>query len=880
MVINMSSKTYFKYLFKSIKENFSRLCAISLIILLGTGFIVGLQSSGPDLKATVNTYFNDTNFYDVSIQSNIGLNNDSIYEIRSNISSIDEIESYYQLDRFTYINDSKSESRIIYKDLVNSRIDKLTLIEGRMPNQEHECVALKTYNENSIEISDVINFDDYYFRVVGLVNDPAYLSHTSETTTIGSGSLDNIIYIDSGLEIIEEFNTPTIIKLTFYKDDISSTFDDEYDDFIEEKKKEIENLEEEIISSQISYLENTIRQEVEKAIEEEMRATLKEQIPNITDSLLETLINAYKNGDDYKNLVNEQTETQLNEIIKETTPQIYILTRNENQSYATFKIDSEKIVALAAVFPIFFYGIALLVSITSVTRLVNKDRSQIGTLKSLGYSKLRIYNKYLFFGLLTSIIGSILAIAVGLFVLPTIIITIYGSLYNIINIVYIFDTFSVLTSTLIMIVLILLTISIISISVLKENSASLLIAKAPKAGKKILIERITFLWKHFKFKTKSMLRNVFTFKKNLIMMLIGIGGCTAILLTAFGISDSLSVINKDQFDKIINYDLIVQSDNIEESKKLFSDDDFKKVTSLYYESKVNKFSSSSVSYNKKDDIDVYLLGGNDDLSEIVGFDENINFNDDSVIISEQISSLLNIKEGDFIYLSITPSIIGSSENYEQYQDIPLKISDITTNYVSNYVYIGKNIYKEKFVDLSINSLLLKSYMDDDSLDEFIDEISENSLISSISTTYSTRNIYSNILDNLTAVVVLLVFLSGALIFVVIYNLVDINIDERIKEIATLRVNGYTRSETLRYIYREIIFMSIIAILIGLLLGYFLHIFVINTISSVGLMLGSSIFYQSYLYTILIVSIFIALTALIFIPKINKIKMNEVLKSID
>ncbi len=875
----MSSKTYFKYLFKSIKENFSRLCAISLIILLGTGFIVGLQSSGPDLKATVNSYFNETNFYDVSIQSNIGLNSNSEYIIKEQIDDIERIDSFYQVDQFVYKNETKQEGRIIYKDLVNSGIDEFNLIDGRMPRYEDECLVLETYNESNFEISDIISFDDYDFRVVGIIKDPSYLSHNVETTTIGSGNLDGVIYIDSGIQKIEEFETPTIIKMTFKKENIESTFDENYKKFIDDKVEEINDLKEEIIEDQTQYLKDEIKLEVEKVVIEEMRNELKEEIPNITDAMLDLLINSYKEGDDFKNLVNEQTETQFNELFAETTPSLYVLTRDENQSYATFKIDSDKIVALAAVFPIFFYGIALLVSITSVTRLVNKDRSQIGTLKSLGYSKRKIYGKYLFFGLLTSIIGTLFAIATGLFLLPTVIINIYGSLYNIFNIVFVFDTFSVLFSSLLMIVLIILTITVISFNVLKENSASLLIPKAPKAGKKILLERIAFIWKLLKFKTKSMLRNVFTFKKNLIMMLIGIGGCTAILLTAFGLSDSLSVINTDQFEKIIKYDFVAQTNNIEESKELFDENDFLIVSSLYYEIDINKNSSIFKDYSKDDNVEAYLLGGDENLKDIIGFDESIKFNDDSVIISKQISQLLNIETGDYIYINITPSLY-SSNNFEEYINIPLKVNGITTNYVSNYLYIGKNVFKDNFSKLNINSLLISTDLKGTELDDFINRISDDPLITSLSTTYSTRNIYSNILDNLTSVVILLVFLSGALIFVVIYNLVDINIDERVKEIATLRVNGYTKGESLYYIYKEIIFMSVIAILIGLLLGYFLHIFVINTISSIGLLLGDTIFYQSYLYTIAIVVIFIAITALIFIPKINKIKMNEVLKSVD
>lgn len=875
----MSSKTYFKYLFKSIKENFSRLCAISLIILLGTGFIVGLQSSGPDLKATINSYFNETNFYDISIQSNIGLNSNSEYIIKDEIDDIERIDSFYQVDQFVYKNETKQEGRIIYKDLVNSGIDEFNLIDGRMPRYEDECLVLQTYNESNFEISDIITFNDYNFRVVGIVKDPSYLSHNVETTTIGSGNLDGVIYIDSGIQKIEEFETPTIIKMTFKKENIESTFDESYDKFIDDKVEEINDLKEEIIEDQTQYLKDEIKAEVEKVAEKQMRDELKEQIPNITDAMLDLLINSYKEGDDFKNLVNEQTETQFNEMFAETTPSLYVLTRDENQSYATFKIDSDKIVALAAVFPIFFYGIALLVSITSVTRLVNKDRSQIGTLKSLGYSKRKIYGKYLFFGLLTSIIGTLFAIATGLFLLPTVIINIYGSLYNIFNIVFVFDTFSVLLSSLLMIVLIILTITVISFNVLKENSASLLIPKAPKAGKKILLERITFIWKLLKFKTKSMLRNVFTFKKNLIMMLIGIGGCTAILLTAFGLSDSLSVINTDQFEKIIIYDFVAQTNNIEESKKLFDEDDFLTISSLYYEIDINKNSSIFKDYSKDDDVEAYLLGGDENLKDVIGFDESIKFDDDSVIISKQISQLLNIENGDYIYINITPSLY-SSNSFEEYENVPLKVNGITTNYVSNYLYIGKNVFKDNFSKLNINSLLISTDLKGTELDDFVNKISDDPLITSLSTTYSTRNIYSNILNNLTSVVILLVFLSGALIFVVIYNLVDINIDERVKEIATLRVNGYTKGESLYYIYKEIIFMSVIAILIGLLLGYFLHIFVINTISSVGLFLGDTIFYQSYLYTIAIVVIFIAITALIFIPKINKIKMNEVLKSVD
>ncbi len=878
----MKKGTYLKYLFKSIKDNFSRLLAITIIVLLGTSFIVGLQSSGPDLKETINSYFNETNFHDVSIQSNIGFGDSYEDILRENVSNIKYVEGSYQMDQFVYVGGIKKEGRIIAKDFSDSNIDELKIIEGRMPRNNEECVALKTYFGDDTEISDVIRIDDESYRVVGIVEDPAYLSHNPETTLIGSGQLDTIFYLNSEFlpEDSDYLNT-TIVKISFYKNkDIESTFDDEYDEFIDKKVDEIVETSALLLEDAFKYhnIQEEIEKEVDEALTDYAREYIKELFPDWTDEQVESVIPIAKEMDEFKNMFKEQVEQAIEDLNMST----FILTRNENQGYSTFDIDVDKVIQLSTVFPIFFYGIALLVSITSITRLVNKDRGQIGTLKSLGYSRLKIYNKYLFYGLLTSILGAILGLSVGLFVLPTVIANMYGTLYNISNIVYTFNLGGILISSLVMIALIVLTVTIISYSVLKENSASLLIPKAPKAGKKILLERIAFFWRHIKFKTKSMLRNVFTFKKNLIMMIIGIGGCVGILLTAFGLQDSLSTINNEQYTNIIKYDFIATTDNLEEAEKLFDEDDFDKISSLYYEAEVNIHPTYSSHYQPNKDVDVYLMGGADSLNGFVGFDESVEFNDNSVVISKQISKYLKLKVGDLIYINVTPSLVelNSSASTYEYNNIALRISGITSNYINNYVYIGKNVYENRFKELSVNSLLIDSSLSDDDLDDFASRISENENITSLSTTYASRNIYKNILDNLTSIIVLVVLLAGALIFVVIYNLVDINIDERVKEIATLRVNGYTKKETLLYIFKEIIFMSVIAILIGLGFGVLLHLFVISTISSPGLMFGETIFYYSYLYTIGLVIIFIAITALIFIPKITKIKMNEVLKSVD
>lgn len=857
-------KTFLRYVFSSIKHDISRLISIFVIVVLGLGFLVGLKSTSPDLRASMNAYYNDTNFMDIYIQSTIGFSSSDVDDLRNELTGVSQIEGYYQMDEFAEIGGKKCETRLTYRSFNDNSIDKLTLREGEFPDKPNEVAIL--YNSSS-EVSKeigtqvVLTNDDgseETFTITGLVEDPFYVSKNGDVTTIGSGVLDAVLYFDSSL--YEEKDT-TIIKIRYSGARNFNSFSDEYKDYIDRKVDEIQ----EISAPFIEKRQEEIKALMTDAAREQIRQNFEEQINNadISEELknnLLSLLDQFIETPEFDQLVANQIEQAYQEQFGNINSTWYVLTREENQGAYMFEQDSGKVDAISNVFPVFFFGIALLVSITSVTRIINKDRSQMGTLKSLGYSKGMIYTKYLIYGLLSTVAGSIVAIIFGLFVLPTIICAIYGTLYNLGPMVYVGDPLTIALYTLLMIALIIGTITIISFNALRDNVSSLLIGKAPLPGKKIWLERMPFIWKRLKFNTKSMLRNVFRFKKNLIMMLIGIGGCTGLLLTSFGLKDSLSVINEGQFVDIIKYDFVAKlTPEGMEGENPF--DVGMSTQAYYYDGTV---------YGSSENIDIALVATNN-LPDYVGLTDSTAFDSNSLIITKQIADEFGIKEGNNVVIGLDD--LGSNL-------VQIRVTGITENYINNYVYCGEEIMKNYFPTLTRNSYIVNTDMSDEDLSNYIDTMIDNANITSIISSSNTKLVYENVLNNLDTLVAIIVLLSGALIAVVIYNLTDIMVSERVKEIATLRVNGYYRYESLLYIFREIFFMSVLGVAIGIGVGVFLHQYIMDGISSIGLTFGMTINRTSYVYTLLLAAGFVILVCVLFFPKINRIKMAEALKSVE
>lgn len=846
-------KTYIKYIMSSIKEDLSHLIAIFLIVFLGISFIVGLMSTSPDIEYTVDKYYKENNFVDTYIVSTIGFDEEDTSKIKENIDDIDLIESHYQIDKYYYVNNTKVTGRLIYRTFEGNSIDKLTLIDGRFPSNKNECVALYSEGLAEYKIGDYITIDEEKSIIVGTVSDPFYIANSKDKTTIGTKEINLVCYFNESY--FDDLNT-SMIKITFKNTKNLQAFSKEYEQYITKKVADIETISPSLIENRKSKIKEKIKEEVKNEVYKGIVEKLMES-QLINEETAKALADRLIENESNKKIINENTEIQYKKFLNENNPKWYVLTRNEIQGARMLKEDVNKVTIIGQILPIFFYLIGMLVSLSSMTRIIAKDRAKMGTLKSIGFTKYGIYRKYLFYGLIASVLGCVLGSILGIFILPYVISNIYRTLYKLPPLVFTFQTGIILGFSALMIFMIIGAISAISYSSLRETVSSLLIAKTPKAGRKILVEKIPFIRKHLKFKYKSMLRNIFRFKKNLLMIIVGVGGCVALLLVSFALKDSLSVVKGAQYKTIINYDFVVT----------VKDTNNNPFASTHYKNDLIFYDEGTVK-GKEQNIDVSVLSSNK-INDYVGFDDNIEFNENSVIITKQIAEANNITIGDYVLIDL------SSSGYIA----QAKVSAITTNYVSNYVYFGEAVFNKYFPNLEKNSFIVETDLKDEDVKKYSERLIYDENISAISSTLSTKELYGQILDNLDALIAILVLLCGALIAIVVYNLTDIIISERIKEIATLRVVGYFKREALAYIYREIVFMSFFGVIVGIIFGLLLHQYVIINIGSIGLVFGKHIKILSYVYSVGFAFVCILLTTFIFYPKIKKIQMAEALKSV-
>ncbi len=794
-------KTFLKSALRDVSKNISRFITIIAIVTLGCGFLVGLQSSTPVLKKSVGNYYSENIVSDLIIKSQIGFNDKSLENIKACDGVIDA-KMYYERDDYAYIDGLKISSRMIIDDL-SYDINKLKVEEGRMPLNNKECVIA---NIGNYKIGQKIAFDENTYQVVGIVSSPLYYTKQNEIATNNS-SFNLIIYTD-----IKYVEIPVYTDIAVKLDIKEKYFTDEYLDCVDNYADKLD----------LSNFNEDRKNEVLSSIKEEM---IENGVPS------------------------ELAETQAYLYMEENIDcSLYYLSLDKNKSYSMFSIFSNKVDNIAVIFPIFFYLIAGLISLTTLTRLVKEERSSIGTLKSLGYSKSSIILKYVSYAVIFSLIGGILAIATGIFILPYVIYGGYKVLFYLPRIAFTFDPVMIFIYIVLMIVLIAFITFITVSKEVKLKPSELLVPAMPKEGAKILLERIPFLWRRLKFKYKSTLRNIFRFKKNLIMMIVGIGGCVGLLIVALGISDAVAGLSKTQYDKLFTYDVKVNINDY----NIFDYPEIQEKLFFYEESgECEGF-----------DLNIYYVDKNIDgfINLYNRQNQKLDITKTKVITTIQMQEELGLKKGD----SIKVTIDGIEKEYV--------IEDFCENYINNYLYV----YKE---DISYNSAFVK--INDNGLKKsFLEKISEDNNVISYSDLVDEKDVYSSLSSGLGLIVFVVVGASMLLAVIVIYNLTNINVNERIREIATLKVLGYYRIEVCSYIYREIFIMSLMGLVFGGLLGPFLNYFIMNKISSPGLYFPYHVQGINYLYVGLLSLVFIGIVFVIFIPKIKNIKMVESLKSIE
>lgn len=562
--------------------------------------------------------------------------------------------------------------------------------------------------------------------------------------------------------------------------------------------------------------------------------------------------------------------------ILEIPKEWFVYGRDGFPGYASLGDDAERLGSLATIFPLFFFLVAALVCLTTMTRMVEEERVQIGTLKALGYKTPTIAMKYIIYALLASLLGSIMGFTLGFQLFPRLIITVYGSMYNT---PYIMTPFHLGLAILSTAIAVLTTVSaslFATLSELKETPANLMMPKAPKPGKRILLERIAPLWRRMSFSYKVTFRNIFRYKKRFLMTVLGISGCTALLVTGFGIGDSVNAIMGRQFDEIFIYDGMVfldeEKDGVSVDQILGEQQEIKDYMSAHNESVsvYEKGSSREYETNLLIPEDSRDFSGFFDLHDRVS-GEAIPLPEDGAVITEKLSSLLGISVGDTLVYRDT-----DSRTYE------FKVSAIAENYLSHYIYMSRDYFREVTLrELTVNSGVF-TLIDPEGIDESVlsQELLENEGVLGSVLVDTISEEFGKSLESLDYVVFILVLAAGALAFVVLYNLTNINITERIREIATIKVLGFRDKEVSAYVYRENIFLTIIGTLVGLLFGTILHRFVINTMEIDNMMFGRIISSISFGYAMILTMAFAVFVNLFMYRKLQKVDMATSLKSVE
>lgn len=556
-------------------------------------------------------------------------------------------------------------------------------------------------------------------------------------------------------------------------------------------------------------------------------------------------------------------------------PEWYVLDRNSNTSYVSFQMNAEKVAAISKVFPVFFYLVAALVALTTMTRMVEEERTQIGTLKALGYNKGLIMLKYLVYCGLASVLGSTAGLAVGFKLLPAMIYNAYGVMFHLPELVSDYNfTIASVSSGLAILSTVGATVYAVN-EALKEKPATLMLPRAPKAGKRILLERVDFIWSRMSFNHKATARNLFRYKKHFFMTVIGIAGCTGLLVTGFGMRDSINMLAGSQFTDLFKYELELQleeEDNIsKELQSLLNDKSL--ITGA-----IGVLSDKGLIYFGDENIEATLIAPEspEDLNDFIGFRDRLSgepviFGRGSAVITEKLSEELGIKIGDTIIF----------ENSDDKKGEVL-VTGITENYLGNYLYLDREVYEEVFNKTEDNNLVLAktAFNTEQEKDELAEKLLSTEGVMNTQFISQTKSAFDKLLRNIEYIIVVIIAASGMLAFIVLYNLTNININERKKELATLKVLGFYSEEVNMYIFREIGILTMIGILVGLFLGKLLHVFIIKTIENPDMMFGREIFWQSYLMAAAITIVFSLLVNLVMTRKLRGIKMVDSMKALD
>lgn len=812
-----------KHIFMKIKDNYKRFLSLICMAFLGVGFYAGIQSSSPDMLKTLDNFYDENNVYDISVISNVGLTEDDLLKL-SKIKNVELAINIQEKDTYLEIEENNYVVKLIE---YNSQMNNVYIKEGRLPKNNNEVsVDNALLENNNLKLGDSITIDGKKYSIVGNVISPLYFSAERPNSNLGSGKVDYYIYVYNGFLDLEAYSN---IYITVKGAKKYLTNSDSYKKLINNVKKDIDLIKDK--QQDIRYDE-------------------------LYSDIIET-------SETYGISIDES---------KFIKPKWYIYDRLDNTSYKELINASDNLKKIGNIFPIIFFAISVLVSLISMMRMIEEDRVENGTLKSLGYNSFHITLKYVIYSLLATTIGSSVGAIFCSYMIPSVIWNIYKKIFFIPKFIYLLKSDYNALGLWICILCICGTSVIVCIKNLREVPANLMRPKAPKSGKKILLERINFIWKKLKFSDKITIRNIFRYKSRVITTILGIAGCTALILAGFGLKDSIKDVIDFQFNNIIKYDkMLMTNDSINQidiEKELLNDDKVENYTNVNTQ-------NIKVLFNEEQEVTMITPDDFNSISKSISLIDlktnNIidNISDNSCIISEKTAKLLDIDVGDKISL-----LDNDNNKYD------IKVSYIIKNYINQYLYINKNTYNNLFKDYKINSVLISLKDEDKNSKEFDKKYISNGYALTIVDNDDIKSSMNDMLSSIDSIVAILIIAAASLAFVVLYNLSNINISERKREIATLKVLGFYPSEVDKYINRETVLLTILGIGIGLLFGSYLSHFIISTCEPDYIMFDRHVYTLSYFYSLFITVIFTIIVTIVTHFNLKKINMVTSLKNVE
>lgn len=827
----MVMRSMIKLTYRSIRTFLGRYLALLLIVTLGVGFFSGLKITKDAMANACENFLTEQSFYDFQCYSTLGFTQSDVSAL-SSLSFVQEAEGFQTFDalvEYQTDNHMQQGSKPFHFLTLPERVSLPSLTAGRMPKAADECLAddeIFTEKDigSQIEITSVSNGEiseqlcNTTYTIVGLADSPMYIGLERGSTNIGNGTLEGYFYLLPSAFKSEVF---TEIQLTLTED--APIYSDQYDDLIESHEDEVFDTCQELATVRYNEL------------------------------LLQT------------GLPQEMAEQS-----GLSQPQTYVLTRNENSGYVSFENDTSIVSGIANIFPVFFILIAMLVCITTMTRMVEEERTQIGVLKALGFRDGTITAKYLLYAGSASVIGWLAGYFLGTWILPKIFWMAYQPLYDFSSLPY-YASFPLAILTLVVSLIGILVSTWLSCrKELGSMPANLLRPRAAKNGKRICLERVTPLWKRLSFLQKITLRNMVRYKQRLVMMLVGIGCCAGLVVTGFGVRDSMLDTTVMQYDMVQTYDAEVSfaaGTQEQIAEPLSNIDDVE--DTLFCSVKRLNVSNGNNSFTAG----VYSFADTGSVGNFWDFhtgEKTISFpGTGEAIVGKKVAQKLSLQVGDSVTLK-DPSV----------GELTVKVSGIFDNYIDNFVMISADTYQTGFGEWQSNTALLHLQGTADDMEKTAETLTGINGITGVLQLSVTRENIDSVMSCMNYVIWMVILFSGALAFIVIFNLTNINLAERSREIATVEVLGFYPKETESYVLRENLVLSIIASLIGLPIGVLFHYVVMQMIQIDLISFPTFIAPLSFLYAFLCTLFFAVLVNLFMRRRIVNVHMAESLKAVE